>query len=261
MPYNFSDDTDTTDPGAVELVKELDGLPLALSTAGTYLEHVSMTLSDYLRLYKASWLKLQTTSPQLESYGDRSLYTTWQITVDRIQQQNPASASLLKLWAYFDRQGVWFELLRHANSSDDRWTQELTKDELNFNEAVALLCSFGLVDPDRALQQQFGSGGYIVHSCVHSWTVFVLNKEWDKGLARLALRCIASKVPMRDETDSWMLQRRLLQHAVRQEQAILEDKVDIEGMEWALHNLGMLFSDQGKLAEAEAMYIDRKSVV
>jgi tetratricopeptide (TPR) repeat protein len=214
-----------------------------------------MTFSDYLRLYKTSWLKLQTTSPQLESYEDRSLYTTWQITFDRIQQQNPASASLLKLWAYFDRQDVWFELLRHANSPDDRWTQELTKDELNFNEAVALLCSFGLVDPDRALQQQFGSGGYSVHSCVHSSTVFVLNKEWDKGLARLALRCVASKVPMRDETDSWMLQRRLLQHAIRQEQAILEDKVDIEGMEWALHSLGMLFFDQGQLAEAEATYI------
>ena len=120
LPHNFSNDTNKTDPGAVELVKELDGLPLALSTAGAYLEHVLMTLSDYLRLYKTSWLKLQTTSPQLESYEDRSLYTTWQITFDRIQQWNPASASLLKLWAYFDRQDVWFELLRHANSPDDR---------------------------------------------------------------------------------------------------------------------------------------------
>ena len=93
-----------------------------------------------------------------------------------------------------------------------------------------------------------------MYSCVHSWTVFVLNKEWDKSFARLALHCVASKVPMRDEPDSWMLQRRLLQHAVRQEQAILEDKVNMEGMEWALDSLGMLFSDQGKLAEAEAMY-------
>jgi tetratricopeptide (TPR) repeat protein len=94
-----------------------------------------------------------------------------------------------------------------------------------------------------------------VHSCVHSWTVFVLNKEWNVGLARLALRCVASKVPMRDERESWMLQRRLLQHAVRQEQAILEDKADMKGMEWALHSLGILYADQGKLAEAEAMYI------
>jgi hypothetical protein len=214
-----------------------------------------MTLSDYLRLYKASWLKLQTTSPQLESYKDRSLYTTWQVTFDRIQQQNPASASLLKLWAYFDRQDIWFGLLRHANFPDDRWIQELTEHELNFNNAVALLCSFGLVDPDRALKQQFGSGGYSVHSCVHSWTVFVLNKEWDESFARLALRCVASKVPMRDDTDSWMLQRRLLQHTVRQEQAILEHKMDIEGMEWALHSLGMLYADQGKLAEAEKIFI------
>ena len=101
--YNFSDNTNKIDPSAVELVKELDGLPLALSTAGAYLEHVPMALSDYLGFYKTSWLKLQTTSPQLESYEDRSLYTTWQITFDRIQQQNPASANLLKLWAYFDR--------------------------------------------------------------------------------------------------------------------------------------------------------------
>ena len=252
--YTFLDSTNKTDPDAIELVKELDGLPLALSTAGAYLEHVSVTLSDYLRLYKASWLKLQTTSPQLASYEDRSLYTTWQITFDRIQQQNPASASLLKLWAYFNRQDVWFELLRHTNSSDDRWIQELTKDELSFNKAVALLCSFGLVDPDGALKQQFGSGGYSVHSCVYSWTVFVLNKEWDESFARLALCCVASRVPMRDETDSWILQRRLLQHAIRQEQAIFEDKVNIEGIEWALVSLGNLYADQGKLAEAEAMY-------
>lgn len=85
MPYNFSDNTDKIDPSAIKLIKELDGLPLALSTAGAYLEHVSMTLSDYLWLYKALWLNLQTMSPPLESYEDRSLYTTWQITFDRIQ--------------------------------------------------------------------------------------------------------------------------------------------------------------------------------
>ena len=74
------------DRDAIALVKELDGLPLALSTAGVYLEHVTTSFSDYLRLYKASWLTLQIKSPQLRSYEDRSLYTTWQITFDRIEQ-------------------------------------------------------------------------------------------------------------------------------------------------------------------------------
>jgi hypothetical protein len=50
--YNFSDNIEKTNPGVVKLVKELDGLFLALSTAGIYLEHVSITLSDYFRLYK-----------------------------------------------------------------------------------------------------------------------------------------------------------------------------------------------------------------
>ena len=253
--YVDSYGTDIIDPAAVELVKELDGLPLALSTAGAYLMHVTTSFSDYLRLYKASWLKLQTTSPRLTSYEDRSLYTTWQITFDRIQQHNAASAKLLKLWAYFDRQDVWFELLRHATSADDKWIQKLIEDELNFNEAVALLCSFGLVDADQSLQQQFGSGGYSMHSCVHSWTVFVLNKKWDEGLARLALICVASEIPSTNEKNWWLLQRRLLQHTTRQDLFIVDGKVDIVGLDWAFHNLGDLYFDQGKLAEAEKMYI------
>ena len=231
-----------TDRDAIALVKELDGLPLALSAAGVYLEHVTTSFSDYLRFYKASWLKLQMRSPRLSSYEDRSLYTTWQITFDRIEQQNAASAKLLKLWAYFDRQDVWFELLQHTKSADDEWIQKLTEDELNFNEAVALLCSFGLVDADRSLQQQSGTGGYSVHSCVHSWTVFVLNKEWDKGLARLALACVASEVPSTNQKDWWLLQRRLLQHATRQDLFIVDGKVDIDGLDWAFHNLGLTFT-------------------
>jgi tetratricopeptide (TPR) repeat protein len=219
------------------------------------LEHVTTSFSDYLRLYKTSWLKLQRTSPQLSSYEDRSLYTTWQITFDQIEQRNAAAAKLLKLWAYFNRQDVWFELLRHANSEDDEWIQKLTKDELSFNEAVALLCNFGLVDVDRSLQQQFGYSGYSVHSCVHSWTVFVLNNEWDKGLARLALTCVASVVPSTKEKDWWLLQRRLLQHVTRQDLSRVDDKVDIDGLDWAFHNLGILYKNQGKLAEAEKMYI------
>ncbi|CCD42629.1 hypothetical protein BofuT4_P074310.1 [Botrytis cinerea T4] len=242
------------DPDAIALVKELDGLPLALSTAGVYLEHVTTSFSDYLRLYKTSWLKLQTTSPLLDSYEDRTLYTTWQITFDRIQRQNPASAQLLKLWAYFHREDLWFDLLRHAKSINDEWIQKLMKDELNFNEAVTLLCTFGLVDQSRSLQQQIGARGYSVHSCVHSWIVFVLNKEWDKSLARLALICTASEVPHTNEKYWWLTQQRLLQHAIRQTFFIEDAKVDINGLYWEFHNLGNLYRDQDKLAEAEVMY-------
>ncbi len=64
------------DPDGINLAKELDGLPLALATAGAYLDQVAISLSDYLRLYQQSWVQLQESSPELESYEDRTLYST-----------------------------------------------------------------------------------------------------------------------------------------------------------------------------------------
>ncbi|KAF2491466.1 hypothetical protein BU16DRAFT_565165 [Lophium mytilinum] len=253
------------DPDAKALVMKLDGLPLALSTAGAYLEHVTFSFAEYLQLYEASWLKLQMTSPMLSSYEDRSLYTTWQVTFDQIRKQNAASAQLLKLWAYFDKQDVWFEPLQHACSADDKWIRKLTaqddewirkltEDDLNFNEAVRLLCVYVLAHAEPSLRQPSRFAGYSLHSCVHSWTISVLNCEWDNNLARLALTCVAFEVPSRDVDKWWRLQQRLLQHAARHEYFIADGIVDTKGIEWVLHNLGSLYGDQGKLADAEAMY-------
>ncbi|KAF7512688.1 hypothetical protein GJ744_000255 [Endocarpon pusillum] len=249
------------DPDAKALVSKLDGLPLALSTAGAYLEHVTTSFAEYLQLYETSWLKLQRTSPTLHSYEDRPLYTTWQVTFDRIQKQNAASAQLLKLWAYFDKQDVWFELLRHAHSTDDarstddyKWIDMLTEDELNFNEAVRLLCEYGLAHPEPSLGQSSGSAGYGVHSCVHSWTISVLNSEWDDGLMRIALTCVASEVPSNNVDNWWLLQHRLLQHAARHRQIIANDSVCTKGIGWTMHNIGDLYINQARLAEAETMY-------
>lgn len=73
-------------------------------------------------------------------------------------------------------------------------------------------------------------------------------------MAQFALTCVASEIPIESERNSWILQRRLLQHDMRQEKFVLGGKVDPKGIEWTLHKLGILYADQGKLAEAEAMY-------
>src|SRR5207249_4676317 len=67
--------------------------------------------------------------------------------------------------------------------------------------------------------------------------------------------CVASKVPSTNEKHWWLLQRRLLQHATRQALFIVDGTVDMDGLHWAFHNLGDLYADQGKLPEAEKMYI------
>jgi tetratricopeptide (TPR) repeat protein len=242
------------DPDAIRLAEELDGFPLALATAGAYLNQVSISFADYLRLYKKSWAKLQKTSPELGSYEDRTLYSTWQISFNYVKQRNPLSANLLRLWAYFDNQDLWFELLRHGDSQDPEWIRELTLDELSFHDAVRVLSNHGLVEVATSSEEWIESKGYSIHGCVHSWTVHALNQEWDCDLARLAVKFVGAHVPGEEDVRPWLLQRRLLQHAARCSYIIIKGLIADDGIEWASHQLGLLYSDQGKLAEAQSMY-------
>ena len=242
------------DPGAVKLAKELDGLPLAIATAGAYLDQTARSFSDYLCLYKESWVRLKEMSPTLNSYEDRTLYSTWQISFDYIKKRNPLSANLLRLWAYFDNQDLWFELLQHSDSNDPEWIQELTKDELSFDGAVRVLISHGLVEVATSSRESIESKGYSIHGCVHSWIVHALNQERDCDLARVAVKFVGAHVHREEDVRPWLMQQRLLPHAARCLFIVVKGWVDDNRMAWAYYNLGFLYRNQGKLAAAEQMY-------
>ncbi|MCJ1425603.1 hypothetical protein MMC29_003503 [Sticta canariensis] len=242
------------DPHVVELVKQLDGLPLALATAGVYLSQVSSSLADYLHYYRTSWLRLQETSPQLYSYQDRALYSTWNTSYERIHSQNESAAKLLQLWAYFDNKDIWYALLAGGREYSPDWFLNVTQDELSFYKAIRLLRDHSLVESHGV------SGGYCMHSCVHAWTKHVLKSEKDHiPMTKLALNCIGSAVPDETVTEYWLLQRRLLPHANRCLEFFGNDSIlDSENDHYilnAIRNLGALYLDQGKMKEAEEMYL------
>ncbi|KAF6787862.1 NB-ARC and TPR domain protein, partial [Colletotrichum sojae] len=241
------------DPDATSLVKKLDGLPLALATAGAYLDQVATSCKEYLAMYEKAWLRLQKESPELMEY-DRALYTTWDISLRHIKRQNHYASKLLRLWAYFDNYDIWYELLRAGNSEKPRWLGKMTKDKLSFEAAMRVLCEYGLAEPN-AHSQEVGpeSTGYNMHGCVHAWTIHVLNTEISQKLGSIAMRSVASHVPSREERKYWVTQRRLLQHADRCVE-IFEESADEEDDHWGFHELGSLYSDQGRLKDAEAMY-------
>ncbi|RDW56928.1 HET-domain-containing protein [Coleophoma crateriformis] len=243
-----------TDPHAIRLAEKLDGLPLALATTGAYLKQSAISFSNYLRLYEKSWADLQKKSPELSSYEDRTLYSTWQLSFDNVKARNSLSANLLRFWAYFDNQDIWYELLQHSDYDKLDWIKELVEDEMTFENAVRVLSDHGLVEVEMSSQEQNESGGYSIHGCVHSWAIHVLNREWDYKLAKAAIKSVASHIPGDEAIRPWLTQRRLLQHAARCSFVVLNSLVTEDNIEWALHVLGNLYSDQGKLTQAEEMY-------
>ncbi|KAI2488242.1 Tetratricopeptide repeat-containing domain protein [Pyrenophora tritici-repentis] len=245
------------DVDARRLAEELDGLPLAFATAGAYLHLVPDSFAEYLQSYKESWAQLKQDTPQLLSYEDRTLYTTWGISFDHVKKQSSLATKLLQLWAYFDNQDVWLQLLQEARDNAPKWFCELTRDRLVFNKAVRVLCDHALVEADTTLGEGGKeSRGYGMHSCGHAWTKHVVNGGWDDGMARLALRCVGLHVPSTDALQYWVTQQRLLRHANQCHSSVntvltgREDDITIMD---AVHGLGDLYRNQGKLDKAEEM--------
>ncbi|GFF66782.1 hypothetical protein IFM62136_06737 [Aspergillus lentulus] len=204
------------DPDIQTLAETLDGLPLALVAAGAYLGISLFSCSKYLRVYNKSWLRLLKETPTSDAY-DRTLYSTWNLTWERICTVNELAANLLRFCAYFDNKGLWFELFQMGNELDKpEWLQRLTEDEFEFDVAVRILREHALVEEQAGGRHgESGSIRFSIHNCVHSWTIHVLNENWNYGMSSVALGCIASKIPQKSTPSFWHISQRLLAHANR----------------------------------------------
>ena len=211
------------------------------------------SLEKYVHHYNTSWLKLQETSPELSSYEDRALYSTWNISYEHICSQNESAGKLLKLWGYFDNQDLWYSILARGKHRGPKWFSDIISDELSFNTAIMLL-------RDHALIESYGtSDGYGMHNCVHAWIKYVLNFELDISMIDLSLNCVARAVPSKTDHGYWAIERRLLPHGNRCFEVVHNDIVfnsmNRDHVMHDVHRLGSLFLHQGKLNEAENMYL------
>ncbi|KGQ07153.1 Nephrocystin-3 [Beauveria bassiana D1-5] len=205
------------DPAAIKLAQCLDGLPLAIATAGAYLHQVTISCAEYLQMYHDSWLQLHEETPQLLSY-DQRLYSTWGISYSRIKQQSQVAAMVLRQWAYFSNEDLWYELLKEGRPHGPGWLCELTDSKLRFHGIMRILCDHGLVEAGSTTQEP-ESAGYSVHAISPN------SNEMHR-------------IPRHAD--------RLLEYTINMEVA--------DGTAWAFHRLGTLYSDQGRLREAETTY-------
>ncbi|KAJ5183227.1 TPR repeat protein [Penicillium capsulatum] len=178
-----------SDPHAKRLAKRLAGLPLALATAGTYLQRRTFTFERYLEEYEKRW-NLDPRRPLvLQEYQERTIYTTWDLSYCRLEMEDPDAAKILKLLAYFDNQSLWYELF-HAGLTDSspEWLREVITDDVNFNGVMGVLAEYYFLDTHQT------SESWSMHNCVHDWTLAVLNKDIDAKHYWYAFDCISASI-------------------------------------------------------------------
>jgi tetratricopeptide (TPR) repeat protein len=240
---------------ARELAARMDGLPLALATAGAYLRQSPISFADYLQNYRTKWNVLQSVARDLPEYRDRTLYTTWDLSFNQVKRQDPSAANLFRILAYFDNEEVWYELLAAGQDpARPSWFNYLISDRLIFESAMRTLVNFCLVEVHAA------TGSYGLHTCVHDWMTDALNRPVDPNQYIVAFDCIVNLVNTVDLDSIASLQdrRRLAAHATRLGQDPFRNL--LAGGLWAnkysdIKDVANLLSIQNKFEPAERFFI------
>ena len=247
--------------GSTKLLGLLDGLPLALAQAASYLRETGLDAMSYVRLYGQQWDDLMRSGGEsgspLVDYEQRSIGTTWTISFKAIEARSKNAANLLLLWAFIDNKDLWHGLLRAASEAGEQWPGwlcEMACNEVRFLDATRLLLRYSMIEAQESIQ-----GSFFIHPVVHRWTSHIQGASEKREFLRLAVMVVGSLVPSDTNKGYWVLQRRLLPHAERCSWWVVE----IYSAEWrfddamamdAMDMLGDLYFDQGRLKEAEAMY-------
>ena len=93
---------------AKQIVNMLGNLPLAIDQAGAYLNKLSKPLASFPPLFKANFKRTLSKKPPaaLWQYGERTVVTTWEISFEAIQSEDPEAAQILLLCSFLSNDDI-----------------------------------------------------------------------------------------------------------------------------------------------------------
>ncbi|KAL5631739.1 hypothetical protein ACGC1H_007295 [Rhizoctonia solani] len=225
----MDDDETSTD----KLVKDFEGLALAIVHAGAYIAHSpGMSIAKYRSLFLSQRQRMLEeynklpAAAKLDERGD-TVYTTWRMCYDQLQ---PVSRELLWLIAYLHYDGIFEDMFKRAaqymgskhyplpltnpeSQAQSHVMQSLSTfldrdgkwDTVKFTQVMADLSAYSLIDFDRL------NLSYRVHVLVHDWAKTVVPHT-----SKLAIECSATMLSLsidwEKDTESMAFKRQLELH-------------------------------------------------
>ena len=195
-----------------KLLQLLDGLPLAIAQAGSYMRETQCSLAEYLESYEQNWSNLMETtevSEVLTDYQNGSVWTTWTVSYKQIRKFNEAAANLIQLWGLLSPKDFWFDIIMSwrdfTRKDKPDWIQKLST-RTEFAKVMGILVSYSLVE------RKMDSDGYFMHPVLHHWVQHAFPVEYNFSFACLAFQLVAENVPSKTCREYVPVQRRLRPH-------------------------------------------------
>ncbi|KAI1667981.1 TPR protein [Pyrenophora tritici-repentis] len=203
---------------AVELLRALDCIPLAITQAAAYIHRrARMTVTGYIDEFRKnnkkrkSLLDWDAGDLRRDPSASNSVVTTWQISFEEIRQERPSAAELLSLMSFFNPQCIPESTLRRYSKRRARAASIEDKEEADsaFNEDLDTLRAYCLVSTTTS------SGACEMHALVQFCTKVWLSSfghaaQWEERFLEL----MAQELPDGDY-ENWTKCQQLLPHVER----------------------------------------------
>jgi tetratricopeptide (TPR) repeat protein len=190
---------------AIEIVVELDGLPLALDQAGAYIEETGCGLTQYLSLYRLRHKELLLRRGRFPTDHPDSVAATWSLSFQEIEWKSPVAADLLRLLAFLKPEAIPEEIITSGAAELGSTLEELMHDPLELDKSVELLLHYSLI---RRIPEENALS-------IHRLVQVVLKDSMDKSMQRVwveqAIRALSSIFPSMG-SQKWESYQRYLPH-------------------------------------------------
>lgn len=97
---------------AAGVVHQLGYLPLAVDQAGAYIHAQQIEIEQYLPRLFSNFKKVSSRKPKANWPYGKTLFTTWEMSLEAIQTRNPAAAKILVLCAFLGTESITLDMFR-----------------------------------------------------------------------------------------------------------------------------------------------------
>lgn len=128
----------------------MDGLPLALDQAGAYIEETDCGLAGYLKRFETRRARLLSLRGASAQGHCEPVATTWSLSFEKVQKAYPSAANLLRLCAFLHPDAIHEEIISEGVQEPGPTLESLATDLVELDSAISQLRRFSLVkrDPD-----------------------------------------------------------------------------------------------------------------